>query len=527
MPSTFIPLAGHASSSKYRVGNPDSGACLPGVGSAGGALRGRRRRDRRPRHGPPAHPSTIHTATVTVLEKEDRVAAHQTGHNSGRHPCRRLLQAGQPQGAAVPGRRGVHGRVLRGSTASRTRSAASSSSPPTRASCPGWTRCSSGPAPTACRSRLIGPAEAREYEPHVACVAALHVASTGIVDYAPGLPRRWPSCVEKAGGDGAPRRPGHRPAARRRRAVVVEHHRRRRSAPTTWSTAPACTPTGSPGMAGLRPPARIMPVPGRVLRAAPERRGPGPRPDLPGARPAVPVPRRAPDPDDRRQRPRRPQRGPGAGPRGLLRGAGSAPATSPRSPPTRACGGWPASISATALTEVRRSLSRRRFAASLARLVPALTGGDIVPRRRRGAGPGHRARRQPGRRLPDRARRPAGARAQRPVAGGDQLAGDRQAHRRRSCTRKLSRCCCPGSWPSWRCSGLPRLRQRRPFAATGEPGRTGLPGGGVRRGAGRLWGTVRHGHAARVDETYSCVLSQAGHSFPDLTVRSRPAPPTS
>jgi L-2-hydroxyglutarate oxidase len=38
------------------------------------------------------------------------------------------------------------------------------------------------------------------------------------------------------------------------------------------------------------------------------------------------------------------------------------------------------------LTEVRRSLSKRRFADSLARLVPAITGEDIVP-----AGAGVRA----------------------------------------------------------------------------------------------------------------------------------------
>src|SRR5207342_3569580 len=33
----------------------------------------------------------------------------------------------------------------------------------------------------------------------------------------------------------------------------------------------------------------------------------------------------------------------------------------------------------TGVAEVRRSLSRRRFAASLARLVPAVTAADLVP----------------------------------------------------------------------------------------------------------------------------------------------------
>ena len=53
---------------------------------------------------------------------------------------------------------------------------------------------------------------------------------------------------------------------------------------------------------------------------------------------------------------------------------------------TAACGGWPANTSGTASAEVRRSLSRKRFAQSLARLVPALTRDDIVP-----AGAGVRA----------------------------------------------------------------------------------------------------------------------------------------
>ena len=81
------------------------------------------------------------------------------------------------------------------------------------------------------------------------------------------------------------------------------------------------------------------------------------------------------------------------------------------------------------LTEVRRSLSRELFAASLARLVPGVTGDDIVPA---GAGVRAQAIARDGSLVDDflivRAP-PAGARAQRPVAGRDQLPGDRQAHR--------------------------------------------------------------------------------------------------
>src|SRR4030095_4272374 len=47
-------------------------------------------------------------------------------------------------------------------------------------------------------ARLVTAAEAREYEPEVSCVEALHVASTGLVDFALVL-RKLAALLEKAG----------------------------------------------------------------------------------------------------------------------------------------------------------------------------------------------------------------------------------------------------------------------------------------------------------------------------------------
>ena len=48
--------------------------------------------------------------------------------------------------------------------------------------------------------RLVSPAQAREYEPHVRCVAALRVESTGIVDYR-GVCDVLAALIREAGGE--------------------------------------------------------------------------------------------------------------------------------------------------------------------------------------------------------------------------------------------------------------------------------------------------------------------------------------
>lgn len=135
---------------------------------------------------------------VTVLEKEDRLAAHQTGRNSGvihsglYYPPgslkARMAQAGAASMTAFAREHGVAvetcGKLVVATTEDevpRLRGLAE--------------RAVANEVP----ARLIDAAEAREYEPAVACLAALRVESTGIVDYA-GVCRALADEIVQAGG---------------------------------------------------------------------------------------------------------------------------------------------------------------------------------------------------------------------------------------------------------------------------------------------------------------------------------------
>lgn len=119
---------------------------------------------------------------VVVLEKERTLAAHQTGRNSGvihsglyyapgSHKAT-MATAGARSMVAFAQERGIAhevcGKVVvavdeseRGRLHDLARRAEANGVP----------------------ARLVSPAEAREYEPHVNCVEALRVDSTGIIDY--------------------------------------------------------------------------------------------------------------------------------------------------------------------------------------------------------------------------------------------------------------------------------------------------------------------------------------------------------
>ena len=368
---------------------------------------------------------------VTVLEKEPTWAAHQTGRNSG------VIHAGlyYPPGSvkALMCRAGARSmvRVLREQEGIAHQICGKLIVATRRTSCPGCTRCTSAGWPAACPSARLSAAEAREHEPHV---AARRGAARGQHRHrrlrrgvrGPGRAgSRTAGADLRLGAEVAGRRPARRPDRR-------AHAPRATSRPTCWSTAPACTATGSPARPGLDPPARIVPFRGEYYELRPERRAPGARPGLPGARPrrsrssGVHLTR-----DDRRQRARRPQRGAGPRPRGLPLGARSSRGTLAD---TLA---WPGlwrlgpQHLRVRLDEVRPvAVAATCSAQSLRRLVPELRDGRPGP----GAGAGVRAQAlhrdgDAGRRLPDRARRPAGARAQRAVAGRHQRAGDRPARR--------------------------------------------------------------------------------------------------
>jgi L-2-hydroxyglutarate oxidase len=119
---------------------------------------------------------------VTVLEKESQVAQHQTGNNSG------VIHSGlyYPPGSlkATLGTRGAasmrdfavqHGVPVEicGKLVVAT----------TQRQVPALLRLLDRGKANGVPVRLISPAEAHDYEPQVSCVAALRVESTGIVDY--------------------------------------------------------------------------------------------------------------------------------------------------------------------------------------------------------------------------------------------------------------------------------------------------------------------------------------------------------
>ena len=319
---------------------------------------------------------------VTVLEKEGRWAAHQTGHNSN------VVHAGlYYQPGSLKARLSVAG------NASMAAFAQDNGVP--------YDRCGKLVVATAADEiprldtlarraeangvpvKRISPEQAREHEPNVACVAALQVESTAIIDF----PAVCAALVALLGAHGADLRldspvRGIRPG--RTGGVEV-------ATPGGIVRADALVNCGGlhadqiARLAGLAPSARIVPFRGEYhqLRASARDlvRGliyPVPDPTLPFL--GVHLTRML---DGTVH----------AGPNAVLALSREGYRWSDVSlrhlsevaafPGVwRLAGKYPR----TAIEEVARSLSRRRFAASLARLVPAITEADIEP-----AGSGVRA----------------------------------------------------------------------------------------------------------------------------------------
>ncbi|HEY8472947.1 MAG TPA: L-2-hydroxyglutarate oxidase [Natronosporangium sp.] len=316
-------------------------------------------------------------AEVTVLEKEGRVAAHQTGHNSGvihagvyyrpgslkatlcRAGSRSMVEFCQANGLPVQ----VCGKLIVATDAEEL---------------PRLHALHERAVANGLAATLLSPEQAREYEPNVACVAAIHVPTTGIVDFA-AVCRTLATLVEKAGGVVRlnTRVTGIRPG------VVV----------TDGGEFPADVLINCAGLhadriarlAGIDPPARIIPFRGEYYELRPERRElvkgliyPVPDPRFPFL--GVHLTRMI-------------DGSVHAGPNAVLATAREGYRWGRFSArDVASIAGWPGMWRLGrkhfryGLTEVRRSLSRRRFAADLARLVPGLTAADIVP-----AGAGVRA----------------------------------------------------------------------------------------------------------------------------------------
>jgi L-2-hydroxyglutarate oxidase len=311
---------------------------------------------------------------VTLVEKEPTLACHQTGRNSG------VIHAGvyYPPGS-------LKARLCRAGNRSMVEFCRANDLPvevcgklivavdedelPRLRAL--HDRAAAGGLPV----RLIDPAEAREYEPHLRCRAALHVANTGIADFA-AVTRTLAGLAAAAGAEirlrtrvtGVAERPGE---------LVVR---------TTAGDFAVDLMINCAGLhadriarlAGVLPPVRIVPFRGEYFAVREERRDlvrgliyPVPDPRLPFL--GVHLTRGV-------------DGGVHAGPNAVLalsREGYSWTLVSPRDVVGLAAypGVWRLARRhlRTGLVETTRSLSRRRFAADVARLVPEIAAGDLRP----------------------------------------------------------------------------------------------------------------------------------------------------
>lgn len=312
--------------------------------------------------------------SVTVLEKEDRWAAHQTGRNS------QVAHAGvyYPPGSAkarlaVAGNRSIVAYARsRGVAVDECGKLIAATAPE---ELPRLRDIASRAEANGVPARLVGPREAGEWEPHLACLAALHVRTTAVIDFV-GVCRSMVAELTTAGLDlrlstpvldVRPRGTGVQvatPAGVVRGDVLVN--------------CAGLHADRIARMAGVDPPARIVPFRGEYHRLRPGARHlvrgliyPVPDPELPFL--GVHLTRML-------------DGSVHAGPNAVLalrregyrrRDVSLRDTLSAAADP----GLWRLARQhrRTAVDEVLRSFSRRRFAASLARLVPAIGPDDITP----------------------------------------------------------------------------------------------------------------------------------------------------
>ncbi|MBA3488887.1 MAG: L-2-hydroxyglutarate oxidase [Longispora sp.] len=315
-------------------------------------------------------------ANVIVVEKESTWGAHQSGHNSG------VIHAGVYY---KPG--SLKARFARDGSASMVEFCEAHGIPvevcgklivaTSEAELLGLNALRDRALANGLPVRLIDGAEAKEYEPHVAAISALHVASTGIVDYGQ-VCEKLAELSEKAGVElrTNTRVTGIRPLSR---GVMVE---------TTGGEVTADVLVSCAGlhadriamMGGIRPPVRIIPFRGEYHELLHSRRKlvngliyPVPDPRFPflGVHLTKMI-----------------DGGVHAGPNAVL--ALSREGYSWGDVNLRDVfdsisfpGLWHIARRhfPYGLTEVSRSLSTGRFAASLARLVPEITEADLTPSR--------------------------------------------------------------------------------------------------------------------------------------------------
>jgi L-2-hydroxyglutarate oxidase len=311
---------------------------------------------------------------VTVLEKESRWAAHQTGHNSGvihAGPYYKpgslkatMCLAGNRSMTAFAREYGIaHEKCGKLIVATSDSEVARLDVLAARASANGVT------------CRLVSMDEAREYEPHVGGVKALRVEDTGIVDYKAVSAK----LAELASEQGANLMLGTRARAIHSsdREVVVEHDRGQVTSELLINAAGLHSDTIAK-LAGMTPTVQIVPFRGEYYELSEASRHlvngliyPVPDPEMPFL--GVHLTRMI-------------DGAVHAGPNAvfaLSREGYKWTTVSPRDL-FRALT-FPGFLKlasgnlGTGAQEILRSFSKRRFARDLARLVPDITAADLVP----------------------------------------------------------------------------------------------------------------------------------------------------
>ncbi|HEX5405439.1 MAG TPA: L-2-hydroxyglutarate oxidase [Pseudonocardiaceae bacterium] len=311
---------------------------------------------------------------VTVFEKEDHWAAHQTGHNSN------VVHAGlYYRPGSLKARMSVAGNLSMVAYAKEHGTpvdvcgklivATSEDEVPRLAALAERARANGVPV-----TRLT-PAQAREHEPEVACVAALWVDTTAVIDF-PAVCSAMVAELTETGADLRLNTPvlGIRPGRTGGVEVATPNEVLRCDALVNCAGLQADRVAR---LAGLRPAATVVPFRGEYYELRPRARGlvrgliyPVPNPALPFL--GVHLTRML-------------DGSVHAGPNAVLALSRegyrwSDVSIRDISEVARFPGMWRMGrkFVRTGVDEVARSLSRRRFAAGLARLVPALTPADLV-----------------------------------------------------------------------------------------------------------------------------------------------------
>jgi L-2-hydroxyglutarate oxidase len=313
---------------------------------------------------------------VTVLEKEDRWAAHQTGNNSNVVHAGLYYKPGSFKARmSVAGNRSIVEFARANGVPVEVCGKLVVATDP--AELPALNTLAERAEANGVPAKLISPAEAHEYEPEVACVSALRVESTAIIDF-PGVCAALVRQLTEAGADLRLSTPALGIRAGRNGGVEIA---------TGTDVVKADALVNCAGLhsdrvarlAGITPRAQIVPFRGEYYELREDRRHlvrglvyPVPDASLPflgvhltrmldGSVHAGPNAVLALGREGYRWR--------DISVRDLLETA-------------RFPGAWRLARKyglTVGVDEVRRSLSRKRFAASLARLVPAVRPGDLVP----------------------------------------------------------------------------------------------------------------------------------------------------